>query len=137
MAIYAWSRKTLAMAIYAWSRQTLAMAIYAWSRQTLAMTIYAWSRQTYYCFFYFSRIGDYVLNWSNTSFPCFMNFKARGAAESFKVHKTWKSIVEPMHKSNTCVPAETAHSQDSHNSITSPGQTQLVIIKTLTNVHYL
>jgi hypothetical protein len=27
-----------------------------------------------YCFFYFSRIGDYVLNWSNTSFPCFMLF---------------------------------------------------------------
>ena len=30
----------------------------------------------------------------NTSFPCFiMNFKARGAAESFKVHKTWKTSV--------------------------------------------
>jgi len=29
----------------------------------------------------------------NNSFPCFMNFKARGAAESFKVHKTWKTSV--------------------------------------------
>ena len=87
-----------------------------------------WLIIAYYCFYYFSRIGDYVLNWSNTSFPCFMNFKARG----FKVHKTWKTIVEPIHKSNTCVPAETAHSQDSLNSITSPGQTQLAIIKTLT-----
>ena len=44
-----------------------------------------------YCFFYFSGIGDYVLNWSNTSFPCFMNFKALGCASSFKVHKTWVS----------------------------------------------
>jgi hypothetical protein len=43
-------------------------------------------------FFYFSRIGDYVLNWSNTSFPCFMNIKALGCASSFKkVHKTWKT----------------------------------------------
>ena len=41
-----------------------------------------------YCFFYFSRIGDYVLNWSNTSFPCFMYFKALSCASSFKVHKT-------------------------------------------------
>ena len=56
-----------------------------------------------YCFFCFSRIGDYVLNWSNNSFPCFMNIKSRGAcfmnfnalgfASSFKVHKTWKTIV--------------------------------------------
>ena len=29
----------------------------------------------------------------NNSFPCFMNFEARGAAESFKVHKTWKTSV--------------------------------------------
>ena len=28
-----------------------------------------------YCFFYFSRIGDYVLNWSNTSFPCWMSME--------------------------------------------------------------
>jgi hypothetical protein len=46
-----------------------------------------------YCFFYFSRICDYVLNWSNTSFPCFMNIKALGCASSFNVHKTWKTIV--------------------------------------------
>ena len=32
-----------------------------------------------YCFFYFSWIGDYVLNWSNTNFPCFMNFKRLSA----------------------------------------------------------
>ena len=37
--------------------------------------------------------GDYVLNWSDTSFPCFMNFKALSCASSFKVHKTWKTIV--------------------------------------------
>ena len=35
-----------------------------------------WLTIANYCFIYFSRIGDYVLNWSNTSFPCFMNFKA-------------------------------------------------------------
>jgi hypothetical protein len=29
----------------------------------------------------------------NNSFPCFMKFKARGAAEGFKVHKTWKTSV--------------------------------------------
>jgi hypothetical protein len=28
----------------------------------------------------------------NNSFPCFMNFKTRGAAE-FKDHKTWKTSV--------------------------------------------
>ena len=31
----------------------------------------------------------------NNSFPCFMNFKTRGAAE-FKDHKTWKSSVLPI-----------------------------------------
>jgi hypothetical protein len=32
----------------------------------------------------------------NNSVPCFMNFKARGAAERFKVHKTWKTSVWPI-----------------------------------------
>jgi hypothetical protein len=32
----------------------------------------------------------------NNSFPCFINFKARGATESFKVHILWKPSVWPI-----------------------------------------
>jgi len=29
----------------------------------------------------------------NNSFPCYMDFKAGGAAQTIKVHKTWKTSV--------------------------------------------
>ena len=43
-------------------------------------------------------LGNIYGNWQskyrlNNSFPCFMNFKARGATESVKVHKTQKTSV--------------------------------------------
>jgi hypothetical protein len=51
-----------------------------------------WLITANYCFFYFFRIGDYVLNWSNTSFSCYINTNALGCDSRFKVHKHGKLL---------------------------------------------